>query len=332
MKILLTGYAGFLGGYLAENFEREGFNLRFLMNRTTKPRSEIIKGAEIVWGSVTDPDAVWEAVDGVDAVVHSAWSFSGPSTGRPTMNETGAKLLFNASRKANVEKFAFISSVAVYGMEKNSGAPVEEDRVPDESKLGNFIYPIEKLRIEQFLLTNVDNRIKLGIFRPGPIFDDKRPPIKKILKIRGRCIGLGMGTGKNRMPNIHASDVADAVGLWIKNSDKSMIYNVTPSDTHVVSDWYKNWGNRFDQSIDPFFIPVSFFRVANFGVNLLKKALKKGSGDINYAIACATRNMVYSNHALKADLQWTDKKTEEYTAFRERSFLFDAAENDLERN
>jgi hypothetical protein len=48
-------------------------------------------------------------------------------------------------------------------------------------------------------------------------------------------------------------------------------------------------------------------------VKKLKSALGKPSNaDIEYAIAAATRDMLYSNEQLKS-LGWTDKKTAEYT-------------------
>jgi len=155
--------------------------------------------------------------------------------------------------------------------------------------------------------------MKLGIFRPGPIFDDTRGPIVKILKFANRSFGIGIGNGRNHMPYIHAKDVAKAIGKWLKNGQKDVIFNVTPTNCMRYRDWYRNWGKVQGHSIKPFFIRANWVHLAILGINILKKFLgKKSSGDSKFAIASSTRNIRYSNEALKKALEWTDKETSNY--------------------
>lgn len=313
MKVLLTGYTGFLGGYLAKALKKKGYDIRILMNRTTKPKKAMMKDLDVIWGSLVDQEMISRATKGVQIVVHSAWSFSNEFTERPTVNEEGTKILFEESIKAGVKKFVFISSVSVFGMDRIGKDPIDEQSPLDEKNINNFIYQNEKIHIEKFLGNYKENNIKIGVFRPGPIFDDKKPPIKKIITISGRNFGIGIGNGKNIIPNIHAEDVAESVIRWLENTKKLSTYNVTPTQSLSTSKMYSNWGLKQGKVIQPLFIPTFFVQFAFFGINIIRKVMNKKKSDIEYAIACATRDMAYSNMALKTDLNWEDKKTKEYS-------------------
>ena len=71
-KYLITGATGFIGGHVAERLASDGHQLRCLVRRTS--RLEILKplDAELVYGSITDRDAVESAVEGMDVVMHLA--------------------------------------------------------------------------------------------------------------------------------------------------------------------------------------------------------------------------------------------------------------------
>lgn len=314
MKVLLTGYSGFLGRHLAYILKEEGFSLRVLLHRHTVARRNFDKQTEVIWGSIDKPEIIKQAVKGVQIVVHSAYTPSSPSSQRPTINEKGAEILLKESIRASVEFFAFISSVVVYGMNAKGNSIMEES---SPLAMGNellYIYPSEKIKIEHILQSFNRKNTKLGIFRPGPIFDNNKGPIIKILRIANRSFGMGIGNGRNHMPYIHAKDVADAVVKWLKNGHDDVIFNVTPTSCLRYMDWYRNWSKVHGQSVKPFFIRSNWVRLAAFGINILKKILgKQSKGDLKFAILSSTRNIRYSNEALKKALEWTDRETAKYT-------------------
>jgi NAD(P)-dependent dehydrogenase (short-subunit alcohol dehydrogenase family) len=69
---LITGATGFIGGHVAERLASDGHQLHCLVRETS--RLEILEplGAELVYGSITDRDAVESAVEGMDVVMHVA--------------------------------------------------------------------------------------------------------------------------------------------------------------------------------------------------------------------------------------------------------------------
>lgn len=274
MKVLLTGYAGFLGHHLGKALRKESFSLRVLFHRHTVTRKELETDIEVIWGSIDNSNVIRRAVDGVDCVVHSDWSFSASSSERPTINEKGTELVFKESVNAGVKAFVFISSVAIYGMSANKSLVNESSPLATERDL-SFIYPSEKTKVECDLQSYDKKSTKLGIFRPGPIFDDKKGLVKKIVGIAGVSIGIGLGNGRNCMAFIHADDVADAVVKWLKKPKDGGIFNVTPTVCLPHIDWYRRWGNMQGQRIKPIFVRGCVVRSAAFGVKMLKKVLGK---------------------------------------------------------
>lgn len=314
MRVLLTGYSGFLGRHLARVLIKEDFIVRVLLNRKTVLRQDVLKEAhEVRWGSIDNQITVREALRDVDVVVHCAWTFNHQDAPRPTVNETGSELLLQESLKAGVKRFVFISSVAVYGMKiKHKGFIDESDPIvpaADET----FIYQVEKYSVENSLSALSKGKIELGIFRPGPIFDDSRGIIKKDIRIFGSDYGIGIGHGRNKMGFIHAQDVANAVLQWIGNGQGNCVFNVTPSRCLSYKEWYIAWGKLHGKRINPLFIPGFVFILLSFAIKALKRLLKKESKtDIKYAIACATRDLCYSNLKIKETIEWSDMFTQKY--------------------
>jgi len=315
MNVLLTGYSGFLGRHLARALKKNGFQVRVLLHRRTVTGKEWEEEAdELLWGSVTDQSVIREAVAGVDAVVHAAWTFGPSVSARPTVNEKGTELLLKECMGAGVRAFAFISSVAVYGMEARGDLSLNES---SPLAIGDdllFLYPSEKIACENMLLSSDRKGLRLGIFRPGPIFSDEKGPMKKILTVTDHSFALGIGNGMNQMGFIHIEDVIDAVVKWLKNGQNGAIFNVAPTDHLRHKDWYRSWAKQHNLQLTTVFVPTYVIRLAAFGMGVLKRLMRKETkSDVNYVILSATRNIQYNNDALKQSLNWRDKATARYT-------------------
>ena len=314
MRVLLTGYSGFLGRHIARVLIKEEFYVRVLLNRKTILRQDVLKEShEVQWGSIEDQNTVQEALRDIAVVVQCAWTFNHQDALHPTVNETGSELLIKESIKAGVKKFVFISSVAVYGMKKKHEGFIDESNPTVSEANETFIYPVEKYSVENSLRSLSKGNIELGIFRPGPIFDDSRGIIKKDIHIFGSDYGIGIGHGRNKMAFIHAQDVANAVLQWVNNGKGSCVFNVTPSRCLSYKEWYAAWGKLHGKRIKPLFIPGFIFILMSFAIKTLKRLLKKESkSDVKYAVACATRDLCYSNLKIKETLKWSDKATQKY--------------------
>lgn len=108
--VLVTGASGMLGGGVASRLVADGWDVRALQRRPSG-----VAGAADVLGSVTDPDAVARAVDGVDAVVHLAAKVDivGPEQEYRAVNVEGTRTLLAATLAAGVPRVVFVSSPSV---------------------------------------------------------------------------------------------------------------------------------------------------------------------------------------------------------------------------
>ena len=133
MNVLVTGGAGFVGANLARHLLAHGYNLRILDNFSTGRREHLAGLAvEIIEGDILDPNAVAQAVQGVEAVVHLA-AHTGviPSIEHPEVdmrvNVVGTLNVLQACRDAGVRRFVFASSNAPMGQQ---APPYHEGLVP----------------------------------------------------------------------------------------------------------------------------------------------------------------------------------------------------------
>lgn len=131
MKYLITGGAGFIGSHIARALLNQGAEVRILDNFSSGKR-ENLKGldVEIIEGDLRDISRVTEAVRGVGIVFHEAAFVSVPeSMEKPQecfdVNITGTSILFEAARKAGVQRVVIASSAAVYG--DSTAMPLVED-------------------------------------------------------------------------------------------------------------------------------------------------------------------------------------------------------------
>src|SRR5580704_16174638 len=110
--IALTGATGFIGQYLLRDLPRRGHRVRVLLRR---PTDMPVQGSSAVIGDLSRPQNMGAALQGVDAVVHSA-GLSGGMTGIPdddyrTYNTDATAHLATAARRAGVGRFVFLSSI-----------------------------------------------------------------------------------------------------------------------------------------------------------------------------------------------------------------------------
>ena len=131
MKYLITGGAGFIGSHIVRALLQQGADVRVLDNFSSGKR-ENLKGldVEIIEGDLRDASHVTEAVRGVNIIFHEAAFVSVPgSMEKPQecfdVNVTGTSLLFEAARRAGVQRAVIASSAAVYG--DSTAMPLVED-------------------------------------------------------------------------------------------------------------------------------------------------------------------------------------------------------------
>jgi UDP-glucose 4-epimerase len=127
--VLVTGGAGFVGSHVVDRLRANGHEPRsFDLVRSPYHRNQ---GIDTKLGDLLDPDAVRRAIRGCDAVLHlAAVADVNIVVANPTraeaVNVRGTQILLEAAREAEISRFAYASTVWVYG-NADDDSPVTED-------------------------------------------------------------------------------------------------------------------------------------------------------------------------------------------------------------
>jgi nucleoside-diphosphate-sugar epimerase len=112
MLLALTGATGFIGQYLLREMPKRGHRVRALLRR---PASMPMQASSAMIGDLARPQNLSGALEGVDAVVHSAGlahAMSGvPEDDYRLINTEATIRLARAARRAGVRRFVFLSSI-----------------------------------------------------------------------------------------------------------------------------------------------------------------------------------------------------------------------------
>lgn len=121
--VLVTGGAGFIGSHLVDALLARGAAVRVLDNLATGSRANLAAaraGIELMEADIRHPEACRAAVEGCRYVFHQAAlgsvprSVEDPATSL-AVNVQGSVQVFDAARRAGVERMIYASSSSVYG-------------------------------------------------------------------------------------------------------------------------------------------------------------------------------------------------------------------------
>jgi dTDP-L-rhamnose 4-epimerase len=178
--ILITGGAGFIGSWLADQLLAEGHHVRALdllspqVHGGEQERPAYLDDeVELIKGDVRDPEAVRRALDGVDGVYHLAAAVGvGQSmyeiAGYTSINNLGTAVLLEALIARPVERLVVASSMSIYG--EGMYGDVHGRRVPGTRRSR------EQLRRGDWELRDEDGET----LRPVPTDESKQPDLSSV--------------------------------------------------------------------------------------------------------------------------------------------------------
>ena len=209
--VLVTGASGMLGGDVARVLLARGWKVR-VFQRGHAPVAER-EGVDEVLGSVTDPEDVARALDGVDDVVHLAAkvSFTGDWSEFVRVNVTGTRILLCQAQNAGVKNVVFVSSPSV----AHTGVSIEgagaEPADPQKAR-GN--YARSKAAAELLALSMDGQRdLKVAAVRPHIVWGPGDTQLVERVADRAAA---------GRMPNLdHGAAMIDTT--YIDNASEGIV-------------------------------------------------------------------------------------------------------------
>jgi len=257
MSVLVTGGAGFIGSHVARHLVDAGQDVVVLDDLSGGYEENVAAGANLVTGSVVDPELVEELFreHEFSHVFHlAAYAAEGLShfirRFNYTNNVLGSVNLLNAAVRAEtVERFVFTSSIAVYGAAQT---PMTEDTVPEpEDPYGIGKYAVElDLRAAQRMFG-----LDYTIFRPHNVYGEQQnvaDPYRNVIGIfinqllSDRPLTI-FGDGLQTRAFTHIDDVAPVIARSIEvPQSANEVFNVGADTPYTVVDLAHTVARAFD--------------------------------------------------------------------------------------
>ncbi|HID52161.1 MAG TPA: NAD-dependent epimerase/dehydratase family protein [Anaerolineae bacterium] len=240
--ILITGATGFLGHNLVPMLVQAGYDIRALVRPTSNTGFLEKLGVELAYtDDIANQTTVLEACQGCDQVIHAAglFRFWGEPEEFWQTNVAGTTAVLNAALNHNVQRFIYISTIAVVGTTPTQEV-IDENTVcrPQEP------YQLSKLEAETRVLAYGQEGLPVIVLRPGAFYGPwGRYAFNRLFfeePLRGWRIRVD--GGKHITFPVFVPDVAQGIMLALDKGKLGEIYNISGrSMTHnevnnIVSD------------------------------------------------------------------------------------------------
>lgn len=181
MTILVTGGSGFLGSHIIEQLSQAGRPVRALVRKSSDTRFlRTLSNVELFDGAIDDRSSLERAVEGVEAIVHSAGLVKARNLDEfMRVNAKGTENILEAAlpHAAALKRFVQISSIAVGGPSDAYGNPVSVDSEPRPVT----DYGRSKLAAERAVIAKKD-QLKVTVIRPPAIYGPRDREILAFFK------------------------------------------------------------------------------------------------------------------------------------------------------
>lgn len=208
MKVLVTGGGGFLGGAIIDQLLVRGIDVRSY-SRGKYPALEA-RGVECIQSDLSDADAVTDATQGCDAVIHTAAKAGvwGDYDEYFDANVTGTRNVILACKAHAVPKLIYTSTPSVtFAGEDEEG--VDESMPYAEKFLCH--YAATKAQAERDVLAANGGTLSTVALRPHLIWGpgDHHLVPRVIARAKAGKLKL-VGSGKNRVDATYIDNAAEA--------------------------------------------------------------------------------------------------------------------------
>lgn len=225
--IFLTGGTGFLGRHLVPMLCRAGLPVRVLTRRPqAHPWLHHYPQVEVVDGDLQDAASVERSIEGCNSVIHAGgmFRFWGDEKAFAATNALGTHNVLKAAKRAQVERFVHISTVAVVGQP-------DPNRIVDETHpaLPSDAYQRSKWEAEQAAMQYFyDYQLPVVILRPGAYYGPLGQYAfnRLFFKDPMRGIIMQVNWGRYIIFPAYISDVAQGVLQGLERGRTGEVYNL----------------------------------------------------------------------------------------------------------
>jgi len=225
MQLLVTGANGFFGSELVRQTADACLHLR----ATDRQEKSVYPDIDYRPADILEPAGLELVMQGAECVIHAAGlahvfdKNKAKKDSFKEINEIGTANMVQAAARAGVRHVLLISSVSVYGGNREGGH--EDSGCYPAGKYAESKYQAE-LRAIEIAKTSV---MALTILRLATLYGEGDPGnVARLMKTIDRGRFIWVGTGSNRKSLLYKGDAARAVLAVLRSSPSGInIYNVS---------------------------------------------------------------------------------------------------------
>lgn len=226
MTTLVTGGTGFLGRHLVEKLIAQGEDVRVLTRGFDLDLVD--QGVNLIEGSLTNPQDVRRAVEGVTKVYHLAGRVERDPKHAHLMynlHVEGTRHLLDALRDQDVEKIIYASTSGTVGVSDNPDFIATERSMTTEHIVKNWPYYLSKIYAERVVQRFVDQyQMPIVTMRPTLLLgpgDYNQSSTGDVVLFLQKKIPAAMSGG---ISYVDVRDVADAFILAMNKAEPGESY------------------------------------------------------------------------------------------------------------
>ncbi|TDY52103.1 nucleoside-diphosphate-sugar epimerase [Aminivibrio pyruvatiphilus] len=237
-RILVTGAAGYIGRNLCSHLLKNGYEVTgSLLNQ--KEAELLPEGVKpVVTGAISGKTDWSEALEGADGVVHLAAIVHKKETKnkatedlfRRTNTDATAALAKQALEK-KIRSFVFLSTVAVYGVNKTTEPLTVKSPINPITYYGKSKWEAEQKLTALFEKADAS----LTIFRPTMVYGPKAPGnFARLSKLVKMGIPLPFGSSNNQRHLLYIERLLEFIIGGLQNTNLGVVVKIA-SDSNTIS-------------------------------------------------------------------------------------------------
>ncbi|AFZ16855.1 NAD-dependent epimerase/dehydratase family protein [Allocoleopsis franciscana] len=230
MKVLVTGANGFTGSHLVKALEQRGDVVVGLVRQSSNLDGLSGCNLQLVYGDISDRDALKTAMTGVDWVFHTAAYVELGLVDAAKMervNVAGTRAVMEVAQAAGVSKVVYCSTIGVFG--DTQGQVVDETFQRRQADFSSA-YDRTKYEAQQIVDHFAAQGLPVVSILPSGIFGADDPHFGPVLQqfLKG---GLKVWAGGDRITGIvHVDDLVAAMILAAQKAQPGEHYIISAGD------------------------------------------------------------------------------------------------------
>ncbi|MBD2740136.1 NAD-dependent epimerase/dehydratase family protein [Coleofasciculus sp. FACHB-1120] len=230
MKALVTGASGFTGSHLVRALEQQGDLVVGLVRKSSNLARLSNCNVQLVYGDITDRDAMRSAMTGVDTVFHTAAYVELGIVDEAEMervNVEGTRCVLETAQAAGVSKVVYCSTIGVFG---DTGGKLVNETFKRTQTNFSSAYDRTKYQAQEWVDRFAAQGLPVVSLLPSGIFGADDPHFGPVMQqfIKGR---LKLWAGGDRITGIvHVDDLAAAMILAAAKSKPGEHYIISAGE------------------------------------------------------------------------------------------------------